>query len=101
MGLAFAILLTLLPAGLLVVESTGDGSNVHVTTVTVRLVVAMLMALVVLLVGVLSRWYLQLRLRDLTLLRGRGWSRRRVRLLVLTQLLMLAVTAVSVDCLAS
>jgi hypothetical protein len=88
--LAFAILLTLLPEGLLVVGSFRDRNGAVVVTTTTRVVVAMLMTLVMLVIGVVSHGYLQLRLRELALLRARGWSRGRVALLVLTQLLMLA-----------
>src|SRR5438128_5410407 len=51
------------------------------------------MPLLVLLAVVLSRWYVELRLRDLALLRGRGWSPTRVQLLVLAEFAMLAATA--------
>ncbi|HLB77690.1 MAG TPA: hypothetical protein VJO72_11705, partial [Candidatus Dormibacteraeota bacterium] len=92
-GVAFALLLTLLPAGSLAMESSGDGADLHVVNFAVKLQVAVLMPLLVLLAGVLSRWYVELRLRDLALLRGRGWSPTRVQLLVLAEFAMLAATA--------
>jgi hypothetical protein len=92
-GVAFALLLTLLPAGSLAMESSGDGADLHVVNFAVKLQVAVLMPLLVLLAGVLSRWYIELRLRDLALLRGRGWSPTRVQLLVLAEFAMLAATA--------
>src|SRR5438445_7723280 len=66
-GVALAVLLTLLPAGSLLVES----SDPHVS-LTVELMAAALVPLLVLLVGVSGRWYIEIRLHDLALLRARG-----------------------------
>lgn len=65
-----------------------------------RMLTAVLIPLLVLLAGVLARWYLAPRLHDLALLRARGWPRRRVQLLVLAQFGILGVSALGVALLA-
>src|SRR5438132_9643054 len=83
-GVALAVLLTSLPAGTLLVES----SALHISF-TVKLLAAALASLLVLLAGVLGRWYIELRLHDLALLRARGWSQSQVQRFVLAQFAML------------
>jgi hypothetical protein len=62
----------------------------------VRLLAAALIPLLVLLAGVLARWYMAPRLHDLALLRARGWSRGRVQRLVLAQFGILGSAALGV-----
>lgn len=66
------------------------------TSYTSRLLAASLAFLAVLLTGVLGRGYLESRLRDVGLLRFRGWSPRRVRRLVLLEFAMVAAPAVAI-----
>ena len=61
----------------------------------VRMLTAALIPLLVLLAGVLARWYVAPRLHDLALLRARGWPRQRVQLLVLAQFGILAAAALA------
>lgn len=65
-----------------------------------RMLTAVLIPLLVLLAGVLARWYLAPRLHDLALLRARGWPRSRVQLMVLAQFGILGVAALGVALLA-
>jgi hypothetical protein len=59
----------------------------------VRLLTVALIPLLLLLVGTLARWYVELRLHDLALLRARGWSRTRVQSIVLAQFGLLGAIA--------
>jgi hypothetical protein len=91
-GMVLAFLLAPLPAGSLLVES----SDLHVSF-TVKLLASALVPLLVLLTGVLGRWYIELRLHDLALLRARGWSQAQVQRLVLAQFAMLGTLALGID----
>jgi hypothetical protein len=59
----------------------------------VRLLTVALIPLLLLLVATLARWYVELRLHDLALLRARGWSRARVQSVVLIQFGLLGAIA--------
>jgi hypothetical protein len=61
----------------------------------VRVLTAALIPLLVLLSGIFARWYVELRIQDLALLRVRGWSEGRVRWLVLLQFGVLGISALA------
>jgi hypothetical protein len=68
----------------------------HVDSFPVWLLAAALIPLSALLAGVLGRWYVELRLHDLALLRARGWSVARVERLVLAQFAIVGASALAV-----
>ena len=64
----------------------------------VRLLAASLVPLLALLLAALARWYIELRLHELVLLRARGWASIRVQSFVLMQFAVLGAFAVAVAC---
>jgi FtsX-like permease family len=74
----------------------GRYASTSVTSFPVELLAAALVPLLTLLAVVMARWYVEPRLHELALLRARGWSRRRVRRLVLAELALLGAPAVVV-----
>jgi hypothetical protein len=68
----------------------------RVASFPLRLLIVALIPLSALLVVVLTRWYVESRLRDLALLRARGWPRSRVRALVLVELGVVGVSTLAV-----
>lgn len=74
----------------------GRYASTSVTSFPVELLAAALAPLLTLLAIVMARWYVEPRLHELALLRARGWSRGRVRRLVLAELALLGTPAVAV-----
>ncbi|HEY4025286.1 MAG TPA: hypothetical protein VGO86_02555 [Candidatus Dormibacteraeota bacterium] len=66
----------------------------------IRLLTVALIPLLLLLVGAVARWYVDLRLQHLALLRARGWSRSRVQSVVLAQFGTLGAVALGLALLA-
>jgi len=83
------------------VQTTLDADLVRYTnagsllSLPVEMLTAALIPLLILLAWVLSRWYVEPRLHDLALLRGRGWAPGRVRRLLLTQFAALEAAALA------